>query len=104
MGAYLVRLKTTRELVGLFVAPTARELWRYVDECCDTCDCEYVPLPAGGMYHSEAGAPDVPTIYKDEPGTREKMPNWFAGATMSDQWLDVFEGEKGEKGWRHLTG
>ena len=100
MPTYLVRLKANRELVGLFNADDPNDLWTYVDECCDISDCEYLPLPRGGMYHSGAGAPDVPTVWRDQPGTVEKMPDWFSGATMTDNWAEVFESEKGEKGWQ----
>ena len=100
MPAYVVRLKANRELVGLFVAADPKDLWTYVDECGDISDCEYVKLPHGGMYHQGGGAPDVPTVYRDEPGTVEKMPDWFSDATMTDGWANVFESEDGENGWR----
>jgi len=100
MPTYLVRLKANRELVGLFDTADPKSLWDYVDECCDISDCEYVQLPRGGIYHESAGAPDVPTVFRDEPGTGEKMPDWFSGATMTDNWASVFESEDGEKGWK----
>lgn len=100
MSAYLVRLKSTRELVGLFVSDQPDDLWMLVDECCDPGSCEYKRLPRGGMYYERAGAPDVPTVYQDEPGTGEKTPDWFAGVALSDHWHDVFETEEGEKGWK----
>jgi hypothetical protein len=104
MSAYLVRLKSNRELVGLFVSDSTDDLCLLIDECCDPSDCEYKPLPRGGIYYEKAGAPDISTIYRDEPGTGEKMPDWFAGATLSDHWYGIFESERGEKGWKALAG
>lgn len=42
---------------------------------------------------------DVPTVFRDEPGTGEKMPDWFSRADMTDGWANIFESEAGEKGW-----
>ena len=100
MTAYLVRLKTDRKLVGLFVAEDPKDLWTYVDEYCDVSACEYQDLFGGGMYYGKAGAPSVPTVREDHPEAREKMPDWFSGATMTDDWAILFETNLGEKRWK----
>lgn len=103
MHAYVVRLKADRELVGVFVVDEPEDLHLLIDECCDAGACEYLTLPPGGLYHS-ADAPDVPTIYDpDQEATGEKMPDWFAGATMTDHWNEVFTTDGGESGdWRDV--
>jgi len=89
MDAYLVRLEANKELVGLFVSPNDEMLWEFVDECCDPFVCEFLKLPAGGMYRSESGAPRVPTVERF-PVDEKSIPDWFAGATLSELWLDAF--------------
>src|SRR5689334_21767505 len=89
MGTYLVRLAFNKELVGLFVSPSAEHLGEFVDECCDPSLCEFVKLPPGGVFRSEAGAPRVPTRER-YPVEDHQIPDWFAGATISELWLYAF--------------
>ena len=101
MPAYLVRLKKNAELVGLFVSPTEDMLWEFVDECCDPYECEYVKLPPGGIYLDSAGAATVPTNI-EYPVDDRHIPDWFAGATVSELWLDIFHSsERGPK-WKAI--
>jgi hypothetical protein len=86
---YLVRLRSNQELVGLFVSPDEESLWDFVDECTDPFVCEYIELSNGGLYLSDAGAPRVPTVER-YPTEEEKIPDWFAGATLSELWIDAF--------------
>jgi hypothetical protein len=95
---YLVRLKKNKELVGLFVSPNLDDLWELVDECCSPLECEYVALRAGGVYLSNAGAPKVPTAL-DAEGS-DPGPDWFAGATVSELWHNVFYGEPDAQKWK----
>jgi len=89
METYLVRLKANKELVGLFVSPSKEDLWHFVDECCDPFVCEFLRLPPGGIYRSESGAPRVPTLDR-YPEDDKSIPDWFAGATLSELWLHAF--------------
>ena len=99
MNAYLVRLKSNQELVGLFLSPDEEGLWEYVDECTDPDACEFIELPPGSLFHFERGAPRVPTIER-YPEDDEKIPDWFAGAILSELWLDAFYGDS--EGWEPI--
>lgn len=101
MSAYLVRLKKNAELVGLFVSPTADMLWEFVDECTDPYECEFLKLPAGGVYLASAGAPRVPTRI-EYPEDDQDIPDWFAGATVSELWLDIFHSKERGPKWRPI--
>jgi hypothetical protein len=52
MRAYLVRLRDDHQLVGVFTCELGYLAW-FVDECSDPPDCEYTPLPQGGIYWSD---------------------------------------------------
>ena len=101
MNAYLVRLKKNAELVGLFVSPSDGMLWEFVDECCDPCECEFVKLPPGGLYLHDAGAPAVPTSI-EYPTDDPDIPDWFAGATLSELWLDIFYSKERGPDWEPI--
>lgn len=89
MNTYLVRLRKNAELVGLFVSPDDESLWEFVDECCDPDACEFLELPPGGIYLSNAGAAHVPANISD-PENDASFPDWFSGGTISELWLDIF--------------
>jgi len=89
MQVYLVRLRKNKELVGIFASPSSTRLWEFVDECCDPYVCEFLSLPAGGLYLSESGAPRVPTR-KRYPTDERDIPDWFAGADISELWIHAF--------------
>jgi hypothetical protein len=96
--AYLVRLKKNKELVGIFVSPNAANLWDFVDECCSPLACEYLPLPPGGMYLSQAGAATVPTAI--DPEGSDAGPDWFASGIVSELWHDIFYDELDAQMWK----
>lgn len=98
MHAYIVRLRKNTELVGLFVSPSDEMLWEFVDECCDPGECEFVRLPAGGLYLHQAGAPKVPTLIRD-PEDEKSYPDWFSQGTISELWLDIFYGGQPPEDW-----
>lgn len=77
MGAYLVRIRHSKELVGIFVSPSVRLLWRYVDDDIDVRECEFLRLPAGGVYVVDRETPTVPTIADAARDLLE--PYWFGG-------------------------
>jgi hypothetical protein len=87
MDAYLVRLAANKEIVGLFVSPNYEVLIDQIDECCDPYLTEVLELSTGGLYLGSAGAPRVPTA---ERYPEDNIPDWFAGATISELWLDAF--------------
>jgi hypothetical protein len=99
--AYLVRLKKNKELVGLFVSPSTDELWEFVDECCSPLECEYVWLRTGGIYLSQAGAATVPTAI--DPESSDPGPDWFANATVSELWHEIFFVEPDATKWKPVN-
>jgi hypothetical protein len=101
MPAYLVRLKKNSELVGLFVSPSDNMLWEFVDECCDPLECEFTKLPPGGIYLPGAGAPKLPTSI-EYPVDGPEIPDWLAGAVVSELWLDVFYSEEHGPIWQPI--
>ena len=100
MRAYVVRLKRDAELVGIFVSPSAEQLWDFVDECTNPFVCEYVALPPGGVYWSQAGAAKVPTLISD-PEDDSLYPDFFTGGTISELWMDIFYGS-GKVKWTSI--
>ena len=98
MHTSLVRLKHNQELVGIFVSPSADDLWNYVDECTDVDACEYLELPPGGFYFPQAGVPRVPTL-TCVPEVEESFPDWFSGAVISELWEDLFYRESPDAEW-----
>lgn len=92
MKVFVVRLSSNKELVGLFTSPSLSRLWRFVDEACDPFVCEFVELGPGGLFLPHAGAPRVPTA-KRFPTEEKDIPDWFAGATLSELWMDAFYDE-----------
>jgi hypothetical protein len=88
MRAYLVRFAETKALLGIFISPSKERLWWYVDEAADVRDCEYLPLPPGGMYPLRAETPKVPALIA--AGDLASHPDWFRGAVVSEYWNDIF--------------
>lgn len=99
MTVYLVRLKADAELVGIFVSPTDDLLGEFVDECRDPYECEFVELPPGGIYLDSAEAPKVPTNIEYPV---KDIPDWLAGATLSELWLDIFHSKKRGPKWQPI--
>ena len=97
MRSFLVRMKRSTELVGIFVSPSAQCLWNFVDECINPFVCEYVVLAPGGVYWSDAGAAKIPTLILD-PENDSLYPDFFAGGTISERWMSIFYGP-GEVKW-----
>jgi hypothetical protein len=102
MNTYLVRLKRDRELVGLFVSPSRKDLWDFVDECTESGECEYLELPPGGFYFPQAGAPVVPTL-TCVPEVEDSFPDWFAGAVLSELWDPIFYTGDHEGEWQPVV-
>jgi hypothetical protein len=49
MSTYLVRLKDTKEAVGIFMAGDLNALWDSVDEVTSPTECEYRRLAGAGL-------------------------------------------------------
>jgi len=93
MCAYVVRIIDDHDLVGIFVATNRFQLQMFVDECTDIDECEFAPLPAGGIYW------DVPAVQIPVPeGEADDGPNFDPSAaptvpwsklTVSDSWFSA---------------
>jgi len=92
MNAYLVRLQSNKEIVGLFFGPDLEMLIDQIDECTNPYETEFIRLPPGGIYRDDAGAPRVPTAVR-YPVEEADIPNWFDRATLSELWADAFYDE-----------
>lgn len=102
MPTYLVRLKSHKsnpgDLVGVFVADDPDELAEYVDECCDTFECEYTELPNGGGIYLPSPALPVPyDIPEDGDG------DFFKGASICDTWFPYLIGRDDIGDWKSLA-
>jgi hypothetical protein len=60
-----------------------------------------VELPAGGIYLSSARAPTVPTR-TEYPVDDGDIPDWFAGAVVSELWLNVFYSKECGPEWQAI--
>lgn len=72
MSFYLVRVKKSKEAVGILYASNKDSLFSLVDELVDPNDCEYKPAPDGGIFF------------------KLKCPNY---PLESPKWDDTEEGE-----------
>lgn len=101
MPTYLVRLKehmhNPGDLVGIFVADDVDELAEYVDECCDTFECEYTELPNGGIYLPQPALPVPYDIPEDGDG------DFFKGASLCDPWFRYLVGSEDIGDWESLA-
>lgn len=98
MPAYLVRTIDDHDLVGFFYADEMDELLIIIDECLDPVDCEYIELPAGGIYWESPAVP-VPLEVKDgdiDPNEPEKGLPW-ACAELSESWFSAVDGQTDRK-------
>jgi hypothetical protein len=91
MRAYVVRIIEDHDLVGIFVATNRFQLQMLVDECTDIDECDFAPLPAGGIYWDvpavqipvpEGEADDSPDI---DPSAAPTVP--WSKLTASDSWF-----------------
>jgi hypothetical protein len=49
MGTALVRMKSDKQIVGMFVYKNYKDLFWLVDQATDPYDCEYVDIDHGGI-------------------------------------------------------
>ncbi|PZQ62623.1 MAG: hypothetical protein DI570_09985 [Phenylobacterium zucineum] len=60
MPNYLVRLRDSHEIVGIFAVPDYDELLFWIDEVCDPADCEWAPIGSGSIIYPDGGAAKIP--------------------------------------------
>lgn len=89
MGAYLVRGRKSKGMLGLFVAETMAGLWDAVDEHADPHDYEFREVRFGSMMFKDADEP-VFTIKEDI--------NWEPAAPSYELWQQLKE----RTGWRRF--
>lgn len=101
MKAFVARLNAQqehpREVVGFFVAESRSRLYRLIDESVDLEACEILELGSGGI--SWGSVIDMVVPYPEH--ALEDMPEFPAGASVSESWIGVFAGE-GAADW-HQT-
>ena len=96
MKAYFIRKATSRETVGLFVAPSLVALAGIVDECCDPTLCEYAPAQTGGLM-----AVDVTASTWPRPAG--EAATGLEDAVLSQQWEDDLGAIDSTLQWKPLA-
>ena len=87
MANYIVRLKETKEIVGIFSATNLTMLADMIDEVTDPFDCEYSPIDDdGGIIWHRPKEAAVPIEGDDMPE------DFFARAELTHFWgVAVFD-------------
>jgi hypothetical protein len=87
MPAYLVRLISNRDIVGLFAADDFDNLVVTVDECTDVSACEFLEMPDGGIIWSSPAIPVPIDLGDDESTEIPELP--LQSAELSESWWSV---------------
>jgi hypothetical protein len=97
MAAYIVRTIDDHDIVGFFVADEMDDLLIAVDECTEPADCEYIELPAGGIFWPSPAiaVPLKPGDPEDDDSEAEELP--WEGAHFSEPWWSVVYGHSDDK-------
>ena len=96
MKAYFIRKATSRETVGLFVAPSLVALAGIVDECCDPTLCEYAPAQTGGLMAADVTA-------STWPRPAAEAATGLEDAVLSQQWEDDLGAIDSTLQWKPLA-
>ena len=96
MKAYFIRKATSRETVGLFVAPSLVALAGIVDECCDPTLCEYAPAQTGGLMAADVTA-------STWPRPAGEAATGLEDAVLSQQWEDDLGAIDSTLQWKPLA-
>ena len=96
MKAYFIRKATSRETVGLFVAPSLVALAGIVDECCDPTLCEYAPAQTGGVMAADVTA-------STWPRPAGEAATGLEDAVLSQQWEDDLGAIDSTLQWKPLA-
>lgn len=101
MQAYFVRVKESRQVVGIYTAKSLATLREIVDECADPADCEALPVGEGGIFQPasvscqfpqrDTGDPDYDLIEEDQDP--------FANARFTEVWSGIV---RDAKQWKSL--
>ena len=92
MPAYLVRLRSNRDVVGIFVAFDPDELELVVNECTDVEACEYLEMPDGGIMWTSPAIP-VPIDMGDADDPENEIPDLpWARCSLTEDWWSVVYG------------
>jgi hypothetical protein len=92
MPAYIVRLRSNRDLVGIFVAFDPDELEFVVNECTDVEACEYLEMPDGGIMWTDPAIP-VPIDPGDSEDPEHEIPELpWARCDLTEDWWSVVYG------------
>jgi len=94
--AYFIRKATSRETVGLFVAPSLVALAGVVDECCDPTLCEYAPAQTGGLMAADVTA-------STWPRPTGEAATGLEDAVLSQQWEDDLGAIDSTLQWKPLA-
>jgi hypothetical protein len=94
--AYFIRKATSRETVGLFVAPSLVALAGIVDECCDPTLCEYAPAQTGGLMAADVTA-------STWPRPAGEAATGLEDAVLSQQWEDDLGAIDSTLQWKPLA-
>jgi hypothetical protein len=94
--AYFIRKATSRETVGLFVAPSLVALAGVVDECCDPTLCEYAPAQTGGLMAADVTA-------STWPRPAGEAATGLEDAVLSQQWEDDLGAIDSTLQWKPLA-
>ena len=86
MGAYIVRVAETKELVGIFWADCTADLVDAVDEFIDAPTVEYAKLRPGGIFMS-GRCLSVPSEKDDVLDASD----WFIDPDRSESLIDAME-------------
>jgi hypothetical protein len=94
MSAYITRLIGTDELVGFFVADSAKDLFWSIDEVINPFSCEYKRVTHGGIFWYKGG-----DVYDEENGDEGRDTLDLDGASMSERVLLDYEDNRK---WKHF--
>lgn len=101
MTAYLVRVRETKEAVGIYNAFDSVGLFRAIDEHTDPFNCEYTVLPEGGIFF-KGTCPSIPNEKLDE-----RLKALWKDPEITERWEEVLCSGKrnGRKaGWKRFEG
>lgn len=90
MNVWLVRAKNSKELIGIFVAQTHKELFYLVDAECDPFQCECKSIGEGGITFD----------YKESRFLPDEYP--VKNVHIFETWFHDICDHKGKKRWQSI--
>lgn len=81
---YVVRMRDTHQLAGIFVLPEGDDLALHVDEVADVGYCEYAVLPRLALLWEDASAPPFPDYLDGEDSETASIGTPGLGDLMFD--------------------